>query len=190
MRQEPARVRAWRPTRPLRTRAPCSRATWMAARQHEHVLAVPHARARAGRRQDQRPAGRDLAGDVAARDVRHWHRDVRHSLPLPDVEAIQCAGTDADDRFARRGPRVRHIFEREHLGSAMFMEADGLHGAQNASGGRTTGSPKPSVPSVDAVASRSPTMSVVRRSGWTCRSITRCTSAAVTRAIVGTNCSK
>src|SRR5262249_11448728 len=44
----------------------------------------------------------DLAGDVAAGDVRQWNRHTREPAPLPQVEMVQRAGPHANS--ASPGP--------------------------------------------------------------------------------------
>ena len=185
-----------------------------------------------------------FAGDVAARDVRQRNRDPWQASPLPEVEMIQRARADADQRLAGRRHRIRRsprsaepqgrradgsgrrssVIERMAIwdrlmsdrmidwvivgrlpGTDRMSQAKSLNhpiqrspnhqitkspDRQNASGGKTTGSPRPRRPSACPIASRSPTISVVRRSGSRCCVMTRDTSSPVTLSTRGTNCAK
>ena len=140
--------------------------------------------------------GDHFARDVTARDVRHRELHVGKTAALPDVEMIQRARAHADEHVARFELGLGSIFEAQHVGTAVLVETNGFHRwperpvYQKVSGNRIWGSPRSSRARFAPAASGSPTMSVRRRAGSTCRVITRDTSSQVTRSIDGTKVTK
>ena len=75
---------------------------------------------------EARPA-LDDAGAVGAEDPRLGSRWA--AAANPEVDVVQGRGAEADQHLVRAGDRVRRIFVAEHLGPAVLVDPDRLHGA-------------------------------------------------------------
>src|SRR6185369_16242451 len=63
----------------------------------------------------------------AARDMRHRDFHAGEADALPHVEAIERARTDADEDFSRIEGRIGCVLIAEDFGTAVLVEANGLH---------------------------------------------------------------
>src|SRR5687767_4849572 len=79
-------------------------------------------------------------GHIASRNVRQRNAHAIETATLPEIEVIEGAGLNANDRAPGCGNRVWRVFVLKDLRSSVRVEADGLHAAV-----RSTGAPKPSV---------------------------------------------
>jgi hypothetical protein len=69
----------------------------------------------------------DFSRDIAAWNVRQRNADAWNALSLPQVEVVQRASADANERAAGSQRRIRRVLVPEDVGSAMLMEPDGFH---------------------------------------------------------------
>src|SRR5256885_859055 len=70
--------------------------------------------------------GNDDPGAVGAEDARLRHGG--ESLADPDVEVVERGGAQLDQDMSRAWHRIRRVLVAEHLGPAVFMDANRFHG--------------------------------------------------------------
>ena len=75
---------------------------------------------------DLRPDRSDLAGDIAAADVRHLDREAE-ALPHPNVQMVERTGSHAHERLARVDRGHRHVGGLELLRATMLAEKHGSY---------------------------------------------------------------
>jgi len=59
--------------------------------------------------------------------VRKRYRDIRKALANPEIEAIQRAGTNAHQDFARADDRIGYFDIFQDFRAAVLLKLDGLH---------------------------------------------------------------
>jgi hypothetical protein len=84
----------------------------------------------------------DLAGDVAAGNVRKRNRNTGQAAPDPEVKVVERTSMDVDQDFVGAEMRLIDIGVAKNAGITMLMENDGFHvgpPGTSASGNATTG---------------------------------------------------
>ena len=87
---------------------------------------VDHDAVADGEAVDARPERLDDAGAVRAEDPGLRHR--REPLAHPDVEVVERRRREADEHLALARLGVGHVLVPEHLGAAVLVDPDRLHG--------------------------------------------------------------
>ena len=96
-------------------------------RGHGRSTASPGARHPAARR-DRAAAGvDDFPRDIAPRDVRQGNADAFDAASLPEIEVVERAGADANDRMAGARFRIGRLLELQDFGTAMTVESNRFH---------------------------------------------------------------
>jgi len=79
---------------------------------------------------------RDLAGDVAAGNVRKGYRNARQALADPNVEMVQGASVNADEHFVGANGRLGDGGVFQNFRRAVLLEDDGFHSRNGTSARR------------------------------------------------------
>ena len=69
----------------------------------------------------------DIACDIGAGDHRQVKGRTGDAPSDPDVEVVECAGSDPNDDLTRPWRRVWYVLYTEHLGATVFAQEDGPH---------------------------------------------------------------
>ena len=72
-------------------------------------------------------SGDDLAGDVAARNMRHRNFDARQTAPRPKIEVVQGAGAHPHQHFARSRLGIGRVLVTQYFDAAVLVKTNGLH---------------------------------------------------------------
>jgi hypothetical protein len=78
----------------------------------------------------------DLAGDVAAGNMRKGYRYIRQALADPQVKVVQRAGMNAHEHFVVANRRFWDGGVLQNLGPTVLLEDDGFHSRNGTSSTR------------------------------------------------------